>query len=491
MAWSASRPWYGNASRPPDPGASGEVKSDAVVRPDGRLRRGHADAASRVRHSDSPAAPAHKDKRHMPRTAYESGEPLPGQCRQPPPKTPATAASPTIRSAAATGHAGNQSSEPEADTAIKPAHPETNTGHAGQRPVSVNAEGGEMGAPQEPEPSADPLNEWKTTQTSYYRQRRRDAEGRLSEWTPKLCAGAFGTTLYLGANLAGPPEWTELLGAAWTCWILGLLTWYASGLTAIKANDTAVNNISRVTTGVAAEEVAAKEDVCFGPWNKGTRWLDRLTGFLLLTGVVFALAFAWINIGKIGGPNDHTESGSDTDNTATATPRHTGTAGTDADTASEDPSSVEPAKEMRQPDTTDDWLSHRKIRIAHTAIMMTCNRSKSAWKCENHDRLPEHYFDHDSIASGIRDSNSESARARAREYINDQINQATDARRDFGTESTYLRRPRRAMVEHAKAASCRVEGLYIGTDSPEINAERIRPPGQEDDDHRRLQGRRQ
>ena len=291
----------------------------------------------------------------MPRTAYQSGEPLPGQCGQPPAKTPATAASPTIRSVAATGDATSQSSEPEADTAIEPARRETDTCPAGHRPISVNADGGERDAPREREPPADPVEEWKTKETSYYRQRRRDTEGRLSEWTPKLCAGAFGTTLYLGANLAGPPEWTGLLGAAWTCWILGLLTWYVSGLTDIRANDTAVNNISRVT---AADHngMAAEKDV-FGPWNRRTRWLARLTGFLLLTGVVFALAFAWINIGKIGGPNDHAESGSDTDDTATATARLAGTAGTDADTAAEDSSSAEPAKEMSQPDTTDDWLS--------------------------------------------------------------------------------------------------------------------------------------
>ena len=371
----------------------------------------------------------------MPRTAYESGEPLPGQCGQPPAKTPATEASPTIRSVAATGDAGSQSSEPEADTAIEPARRETDTCPAEQRPISVNADGGERDAPREREPPADPVEEWKTKETSYYRQRRRDTEGRLSEWTPKLCAGAFGTTLYLGANLAGPPEWTGLLGAAWTCWILGLLTWYVSGLTDIRANDTAVNNISRVT---AADHngMAAEKDV-FGPWNRRTRWLARLTGFLLLTGVVFALAFAWINIGKIGGPNDHAESGSNTDDTATATARLAGTAGTDADTAAEDPSSAEPAKEMIQPDTTDDWLSHRKTRIAHTEIVMTCNGAgKSAWKRENYDRLPEHYFDQDSIADRICDWNSESARARTREYINDQINQATAAPRDFGIEST-------------------------------------------------------
>ena len=293
------------------------------MHPDGGLRRGQADAASRVRRSDGPAALARKDKRHMPRTAYESGEPLPGECGQPPAKTPATAASPTIRSVAPTGDARSQSSEPEADTAIEPARRETDTCPAEQRPISVNADGGERDAPREREPPpADPFEEWKTKETRYYRQRRRDTEGRLSEWTPKLCAGAFGTTLYLGANLAGPPEWTELLGAAWTCWILGLLTWYVSGLTDIRANDTAVNNISRLT---AADHngVAAEKDV-FGPWNRRTRWLARLTRFLLLTGVIFALAFAWINIGKIGGPNDHAESGSNTDDTATATPRHGG-----------------------------------------------------------------------------------------------------------------------------------------------------------------------
>ena len=290
----------------------------------------------------------------MPRTAYESDEPPPGQCGQAPAKTPATAAPPTIRSVAATSDAGSQASEPEADTAIEPARRETDTCPAEQRSISMNADGGERDAPQEREPPGDWVEEWKewkTKETSYYRQRRRDTEGRLGEWTPKLCAGAFGTTLYLGANLVGPPEWTGLLGAAWTCWILGLLTWYVSGLTAIKANDAVVNSISRAP---AADHngTAAEKDV-FGPWNRRTRRLARLTESLLLIGVLFALAFAWINIGKIGGPNDRTESRSNTDDTATATPataRLAGTAGTDADTAAEDPSSAEPAKEMSQPD---------------------------------------------------------------------------------------------------------------------------------------------
>ena len=285
----------------------------------------------------------------MPQTAYESGERLPGERGQPPAKTPATAASPTIPSVAEASAAGSQSSEPEAGTAIKPAPRETDTCPAEQRSISVNADGGERDTLQELEPAAGPFEDWKTKETSYYRQRRRDTEGRLSEWTPKLCAGAFGTTLYLGANLARPPEWTGLLGAAWTCWIIGLLTWYVSGLTDMRANDTAVNNISGFTA--ADDNGVPTENDVFGPWNRRTRLLARLTELLLLTGVVFALAFAWTNIGKIGGPNDHAESGSNTDDTATATatPRHAGTTGADADTGAEDRSSAEPAKEMSEP----------------------------------------------------------------------------------------------------------------------------------------------
>ena len=269
-----------------------------------------------------------------------------------PPGVPTTAASRTIPGVGKTSDAGNQSSKPEADTAIKPARHETNTRPPEQQPSSVNADDGKRAAIQELEPTANPFEEWKTKETNYYRQRRRDTEGRLSEWTPKLCAGAFGTTLYLGANLAGPPECTGLLGGAWTCWIIGLLTWYGSGLTGIRANDTAVNRISGLTAG--KHNGVGEENDVFGPWNRRTRVLSRVTALLLLTGTVFALAFAWINIGRIGGPNDHAESRSNTDDAATATapPGHARTAGTDANTAAEDPSSANPAEEMNQPTTT-------------------------------------------------------------------------------------------------------------------------------------------
>ena len=117
-----------------------------------------------------------------------------------------------------------------------------------------------------------------------------------------------------------------------------------------------------------------------------------------------------------------------------------------------------------------DQLDNRPV----FTIVMGCNGAgKSAWKRENYDRLPERYFDQDSIAGGIGDWNSESARARTREYVDAEIDKAMAARLDFGIESTYSGRPGRAMVERAKAADYRIEGVYIGTDSPKINAERI------------------
>ena len=55
-------------------------------------------------------------------------------------------------------------------------------------------------------------------------------------------------------------------------------------------------------------------------------------------------------------------------------------------------------------------------------IVMGCNGvGKSAWKRHNYDQLPEHYFDQDSIAGGIGDWNSESARLRTRTFVDDEI----------------------------------------------------------------------
>lgn len=107
-------------------------------------------------------------------------------------------------------------------------------------------------------------------------------------------------------------------------------------------------------------------------------------------------------------------------------------------------------------------------------IVMGCNGvGKSAWKRKNYDLLPTRYFDQDSIAGGIGDWNSPEARARTQVYVDAQIAEAIGQRLDFGTESTYSGQPGPAIVERVIEAGYRVEGVYFGTNDPQINIDRI------------------
>ena len=118
-----------------------------------------------------------------------------------------------------------------------------------------------------------------------------------------------------------------------------------------------------------------------------------------------------------------------------------------------------------------DQLDNRPV----FTIVMGCNGAgKSAWKRANQDRLPERYFDKDSIADGIGGWDTADARERTDAYVNAEIDKALDERRNFGVESTYSGRPGRTLVERAVQAGYRIEGVYIGTRSPDINNKRIK-----------------
>ena len=107
-------------------------------------------------------------------------------------------------------------------------------------------------------------------------------------------------------------------------------------------------------------------------------------------------------------------------------------------------------------------------------IVMGCNGAgKSAWKRANYDRLPERYFDQDSIAGGIGDWNDPGARDRTRRYVDAQIDEIFEKRLDFGFESTFSGQAGPALLQRAIREGYRTEGYYIGTESPEINAARI------------------
>ena len=107
-------------------------------------------------------------------------------------------------------------------------------------------------------------------------------------------------------------------------------------------------------------------------------------------------------------------------------------------------------------------------------LVMGCNGSgKSAWKRANYDRLPERYFDQDSIAGGIGDWNDERTRARTGEHVREWVDECFAGKLDFGFESTFSGRPGPALLDRALGDGYRVEGYYLGTRSPEINASRI------------------
>ena len=74
-------------------------------------------------------------------------------------------------------------------------------------------------------------------------------------------------------------------------------------------------------------------------------------------------------------------------------------------------------------------------------------------------------------ASGT--GNSPDARARTRVYVDAEIAEAIGQRLDFGTESTYSGKPGPAIVERVIEAGYRVEGVYFGTNEPQINIDRI------------------
>lgn len=112
-------------------------------------------------------------------------------------------------------------------------------------------------------------------------------------------------------------------------------------------------------------------------------------------------------------------------------------------------------------------------RPVFTVVMGCDGVGKTAWKRRNYDLLPDRYFDLDSLAGGFGDWNGPDARERARAYIDAQVAESIGKRLDFGTECAYSGEPGPALVERVAEEGYRVEGVYLGTDDPQINIARI------------------
>ena len=107
-------------------------------------------------------------------------------------------------------------------------------------------------------------------------------------------------------------------------------------------------------------------------------------------------------------------------------------------------------------------------------IVMGCDGvGKTAWKRKNYHLLSMRHFDEDSFAGGIGDWNSQEARDQTRVYVDGQVAEAIEQRLDFGKGRTYSGTPGPAVVERVMEAGYRVEGVYVGSNNPQINVNRI------------------
>ena len=107
-------------------------------------------------------------------------------------------------------------------------------------------------------------------------------------------------------------------------------------------------------------------------------------------------------------------------------------------------------------------------------VIMGCNGAgKTTWKRANYDRLPARHYDLDAVAGGIGDWNNREIQRRALEIAHAEIDRAIAAGQDFGTETTYAGRRGPGMVQQLREQGYRIDGIYIGTETPDINIERV------------------
>ncbi len=99
---------------------------------------------------------------------------------------------------------------------------------------------------------------------------------------------------------------------------------------------------------------------------------------------------------------------------------------------------------------------------------------KSTW-CEAHrERLPGRFYDADSIARGLGDWNNPERQREARDLVDAKIRRHLENNESFGFESTYSGRSRPGIIKAAAARGYEIEAIFVGTNRPEINIERVK-----------------
>lgn len=109
------------------------------------------------------------------------------------------------------------------------------------------------------------------------------------------------------------------------------------------------------------------------------------------------------------------------------------------------------------------------IRPRLVLLMGCVGAGKTAWKRCNFDRLPGLIFDLESLAGGFGNPTRLTPRRIAAKILEDGRREAIEGGQPFGIECDA---DAARHIEAARLAGYRIEGIYIGTESAEINVAR-------------------
>ena len=111
----------------------------------------------------------------------------------------------------------------------------------------------------------------------------------------------------------------------------------------------------------------------------------------------------------------------------------------------------------------------------HLTVVIGGNGAgKTTWARSHKDLLPKKFFNADSLAEALGDANFPENQREARVMVDQKIQSSLHAGRSFGFESTYSGRSRPSVVREAKDRGYTTEAVFIGTESHDVNIERVR-----------------
>ena len=114
------------------------------------------------------------------------------------------------------------------------------------------------------------------------------------------------------------------------------------------------------------------------------------------------------------------------------------------------------------------------IRPVLAVVIGANGAGKTTWARANRDLLPSPFYNADSIAEGLGDANSVDLQLRARALVDREIAERLANHDDFGFESTWSGASRPAIVHDAYNRGYQTRAVFLGTNAPAINIERVR-----------------